>query len=233
MLKNMQRVQWVGADFNEPAWGLAYGTLRLDGKTVWGHGGFCPGAPTEFIMRLPTKVGVVMMVSVNDVSPGAMVETIYSLTEAAIAKAYGKKVLDTREKSAVPDGSKDDNEVNLSDYEGSYHVVNYAADNYIGVNQDGLFAIPIFSNDPVGNMQTWVHEEGDTFRRKRADDTLAEAITFERDADGDVSALVQHSYRSINEKPQNDFGQPLTSHLCVKAGCIQLSPTFRANRQEC
>jgi CubicO group peptidase (beta-lactamase class C family) len=196
-LKNMQRVHWVGADFNEPAWGLAYGTGRYDGKTVWGHGGFCPGARTAFIMRLPTKVGVVMMVSVNDVSPGAMVETIYSLTEAAIAKVYGKKALDARNNAAEPDESKDDNKVNLSDYEGSYYVVNYADDNYIGVNEDGLFAMPIFSNDPVGNMQTWVHEEGDTFRRKREDDTLAEAITFERDADGDVSALVQHSYRSM------------------------------------
>jgi hypothetical protein len=38
-LRNMQRVHWVGADFNEPAWGLAYATLRYDEKTVWGHGG--------------------------------------------------------------------------------------------------------------------------------------------------------------------------------------------------
>jgi hypothetical protein len=43
------------------------------------------------------------------------------------------------------------------------------------VTEDGLFAMPIFNNDPVGNMQTWVHEEGYTFRRKRDDDTLAEA----------------------------------------------------------
>ena len=194
-LKNMQRVHWVGADFNEPAWGLAYATRRYDGKTVWGHGGYCPGARTEFIMRLPTKIGVVMMVSVNDISPSAVVETIYSLTEAAITKAYGKKALDVREKAAVPDGSKDESKVNLSDYEGAYHSVNYPSDRYIGVIEDGLFAMPIFNNDPVGNMQTWVHEEGDTFRRKRDDGTLAEAITFERHADGDVSALLQHSYR--------------------------------------
>jgi hypothetical protein len=76
-------------------------------------------------------------------------------------------------------------------------VVNYAEDSYIGVNEDGLFSMPIFSNDPVGNMQIWVHEENDTFRRKRSDDTLAEAITFERDADGEVISMVQHSYRSM------------------------------------
>ena len=196
-LKNMQRVHWVGADFNEPAWGLAYATRRYDEKTVWGHGGYCPGARTEFIMRLPTKVGVVMMVSVNDVSPGAMVKTIYSLTEAAISNVYDKKAVDDRIKVTRADQDKDDKKVNFSDYEGTYYVVNYAEDSYIGVNEDGLFSMPIFSNDPVGNMQIWVHEENDTFRRKRSDDTLAEAITFERDADGEVISMVQHSYRSM------------------------------------
>jgi CubicO group peptidase (beta-lactamase class C family) len=90
---------------------FAYATRRYDGKTVWGHGGYCPGERTEFTMRLPTKIGVVMMVSVNDISPSTMVETIYSLTEAAITKAYGKKALDAREKASVPDGSKDETKV--------------------------------------------------------------------------------------------------------------------------
>jgi hypothetical protein len=106
----------AGVDFNAPARRLAYATRRYDGKTVWGYGGYCPDARTEFTMRLPTKIGVVMMISVNDISPSAMLETIYSLTETAITKTYGKKALAAREKAAVPDGSKDENRVNLSDY---------------------------------------------------------------------------------------------------------------------
>lgn len=193
-LRNMQRVHWVGADFNEPAWGLAYATRRYDGKTMWGHGGYCPGARTEFIMRLPTKVGVVMMMSVNDVSPGAIVETVYSLTREAIAKVYSDAPL----KAASKDGKvAEDNTLNLAEYEGAYYVPNYDSDSYIGVNEDGLFAMTIFGNDPAGNIETWVHEQKDTFRRKRDDGSVAEPITFERNADGKVTGVVQHGYRSI------------------------------------
>lgn len=195
-LKNMQRVHWVGADFDEPAWGLAYATRRYGKATMWGHGGYCPGARTEFVMRLPKKIGVVMMVSANDVSPGAMVKTIYALTESAIAKVYNSKAENGTEAAAVNDGAAADKVVNLSDYEGSYAVANYDWDGYVGINEDGLFFMPIFSNDPVKNIENWVHEEGDRFRRKRKDDTLAEAIEFERDATGKVTGLVQHSYRS-------------------------------------
>lgn len=123
-----------------------------------------------------------------------MVENIYALTEAAITNAHAKKA-ENADKEKID--SKDDNKVNLFDYEGSYHVANYDDDSYIGVNEDGLFFMSIFSRSPVKNMQTWVHEKNDTFRRKRSDDTLAEAITFERDADGQVTAMVQHGYRSM------------------------------------
>jgi CubicO group peptidase (beta-lactamase class C family) len=196
-LKNMQRVHWVGADFDEPAWGLAYATRRYDKKTMWGHGGYCPGARTEFTMRLPTKVGVVMMLSVNDVSPGAMVKSIYALTEAAIGDVYSKSAEKNESKAAATDADSADSKVQLSDYEGAYFVPNYDNDSYIGVNQDGLFSISIFDNEPAENIQTWVHNEGDVFKRKRKDDTLAESITFERNSKGQVVSVVQHGYRSM------------------------------------
>lgn len=188
-LKKMQRVHWVGADFNEPAWGLAYGTRRYGGKTVWGHGGYCPGARTEFVMRLPTKTAIIMMMTVNDMSPGAFVKTIYALTEDAIAAVHGDDA-----KKEKPKTKK--RGLDLSDYEGSYFVENYDWDTYIGVNKNGLFAMPLFDDDPVGDMQIFVHEEGDRFRRKRKDKTLAEPVTFERDENGRVVSFVQHSYRS-------------------------------------
>ncbi len=188
-LKKMQRVHWVGAEFDEPAWGLAYATRRYGEKTLWGHGGYCPGARTEFVMRLPTKTAIVMMMSVNDMSPGAFVKTVYALTEDAIAAAHGD---DAKNKKS----NKKKRGVDLSDYEGSYFVENYDWDSYVGVNEGGLFAIGLFDNDPVENMQVFVHEEGDRFRRKRKDDTLAEAVTFERDENGRVVSFVQHSYRS-------------------------------------
>ena len=87
-------------------------------------------------------------------------------------------------------------DLQLSDYEGLYLVENYPDDMYVGVTKDGLFALPLLSSDPVSGLQEWVHEEGDRFRRKREDDTLAEAIIFERDDKGRVKSLMHHSYRS-------------------------------------
>ncbi len=189
-LKQMQRVHWVGAEFDEPAWGLAYATRRYGKKTMWGHGGYCPGTRTEFVMRLPTKTALIMMMTVNDMSPGALVRTVYGLTEDAINAAYA----DDKKKEKP---KKKRGKVKLSDYEGYYFVENYDWDAYIGVHKEGLFALPIFDDDPIENMQIFVHEEGDRFRRKRKDDTLAEPVIFERDENGRVTAVVQHSYRSI------------------------------------
>lgn len=192
-LKKMQRVHWVGADFDEPAWGLAYATRRYGDKTMWGHGGYCPGTRAEFVMRLPDKIGVVMMMTANDVSPGALVKTVYGLTSDALKAVHGEK--DKKEKS-----KKKKNKVNLSDYEGRYFVENYDWDMYIGVDKDGLFALPLFANDPIDDVEIFVHEEGDRFRRKRKDDTLAEPVVFERDDQGRVTAVVQHSYRATKSR---------------------------------
>lgn len=189
-LKQMQRIHWVGAEFDEPQWGLAYAVRRYDEKPLWGHGGYCPGTRAEVVMRLPTKVGIIMMITANDVSPGDLVNTVYALTEDSIAAVHDEKA-NTDDADEVSKSN-----VLLTAYEGYYAVENYDSDMYVGVTEDGLFALPLFSNDPVDGMEEWLHEDGDRFRRKREDGTLAEAIDFERDKNGRVTALVQHSYRS-------------------------------------
>ena len=190
-LREMQRVHWVGAEFDEPAWGLAFGAYRFGDKTLWGHGGYCPGARTEFVMRLPAKIGVVMMLTANDVAPQPIVKAVYALTEEAITAVHGEDA--DKEETEKPENGKAD----LSAYEGYYAVENYPWDTYIGLNTDGLFSLSLFDNDPVENMETLVHEAGDTFRRKRKDGTLAEAVVFERNEAGRVISVVQHSYRMM------------------------------------
>ncbi|MBT8099325.1 MAG: serine hydrolase, partial [Gammaproteobacteria bacterium] len=188
-LKQMQRVHWVGAEFDEPQWGLAYGVRRYGEKTLWGHGGYCPGTRAEVVMRLPAKVGITMMLTANDVSPGDLVKTVYALTEDSIAAVHGEKANADDVKEAANTGAS------LSEFEGHYAVENYDWDRYVGVNKDGLFAVSLYSDEPVEGLENWVHEDGDRFRRKRKDDTLAEVIDFERDDDGRITGLVQHSYR--------------------------------------
>ena len=189
-LAQMQRVHWAGEDFNEPAWGLAYATRRYGKKTLWGHNGYCPGARTEFVMRMPTKTGVIMMTSANDVSPDDFVKMVYALTSDAIEAVHG-------EDAQKPDKKKSKKpKVKLSDYEGYYAITNYDWDSYVGLNADGLFMLSIFDDDAVEKIQNLVREKNDRFRRKRKDGSLAEAVTFERGPNGQISAVVQHSYRS-------------------------------------
>jgi len=190
-LKQMLRPHWVGADFDEPAWGLAFAARRNEGKTLWGHDGYCPGTRADFVMRLPSKIGIVMMATANDVSPGALVRQVYALTSGAIESAYGEKAAPGAEPP------RQEGEVDLSDYEGYYAVENYDWDMYVGLDEGGLFVLPIFDDDPVKGMLSLKHEAGDRFRRKRKDDTLAEPVVFERDAEGRVTALVHHSYRHM------------------------------------
>lgn len=147
-------------------------------------------------MRLPSKISVVMMVNVNDLSPGAMVKDVYSLTESAIKRVYSNES-NAQEPETDTESESDNTAMNFSDYEGEYYAPNYDWDSYIGVNEDGLFAMAIFSPDPVGDMQTWQHEEGDIFSRKRKNGSAAESIIFERDAAGKVVAVVQHGYRAL------------------------------------
>lgn len=196
-LNNMQRVHWVGADFDEPIFGLAYGARRYGKKTLWGHGGYCPGVRTEFIMRLPTKVAVVMMLSANDVSPGELVEQVYELTAPAIQAVYANKAKASQNQDAKQSEGKT---VNWSDYEGVYYTPNYPSDSYVGVTEQGLFSVNLNNVQLVNSLQSWVHQQGDTFKRKRDDDTLAEPIIFERDKNGRVVALVHQGYRSLKRQ---------------------------------
>lgn len=192
-LRSMLRVHWMGPELDEPAWGLGYGVAKVSGDVLWGHGGYCPGTRTSFLMRLPTRVGVVMMLTANDVAPGHYVRAVYDLAGPLLGKpdetsdpARKRKRKKANAKAWEP-----------SDYEGVYVEQNYPSDRYVGIDEDGLFVMSLYGDTPTENLQTWVHVEGDTFRRKRKNDELAEPITFERDEAGNVVALVQHGYRSL------------------------------------
>lgn len=193
-LKQMQRVHWVGQDFDDPAWGLAFATRRYGDDTMWGHGGYCPGARTEFVMRVPDETAYIMMVTANDVSPSSFVRMMYDFVNTNVTAVYGED--EDADATAGNTEEATNATVDLAEYEGYYAVENYDWDNYIGIGDGELFSIAVFSNAAVKNIETLVHVEGDTFYRKRDDDSRGEPVVFERDADGKVNAVVQHSYRS-------------------------------------
>ncbi|WP_298914146.1 serine hydrolase [uncultured Algimonas sp.] len=188
-LKTMQRVHWTGEDFDEPAWGLAYATRRLDGKTLWGHGGYCPGTVTEFMMRNPDRIGVIAMATANDVSAGGLARMIYAMTSEDVKAVHGEDAQD-----AASDESRD-----LTDYEGHYSRPNYDWDVYIGLAGDGLFRVPLHDDEPQDEMETFEPVEGDLFRRQREDGSDGEPLRFVRDDAGRVIEVVSGGYRLRRE----------------------------------
>jgi CubicO group peptidase (beta-lactamase class C family) len=198
--KKMLRVHWVGDDFEPPFWGLAYANRRLDNKMLWGHGGYCPGTRAEFLLRLRDKIGVMGMTTANDVSPNQMASWIFALTADSIAAVHGADEEEGEGEDDKRDEEPEEGEAEApaydpADYEGYYGIENYDWDGYVGIDTEGLFFMRVFADNPVENLQHWVHEEGDVFRRKRDNGDLAEPIRFERDENGRVTAVVQHSYR--------------------------------------
>lgn len=190
-LKTMQRVQWTGEDFDEPAWGLAYATRRLDGKTLWGHGGYCPGTVAEFNMRNADKVGVINMATANDVSAGGMSRMIHSMVRGDVKAVY---IDDKDDEAQTADDSR-----SFAEFEGHYMRPNYDWAVYIGLTADGLFSVPLHNSSPHEDIDLFRHEEDDMFFRQRDDGSDAEPMRFERDADGHVVSVVSGGYRLIRK----------------------------------
>lgn len=192
-LKNMQRVHWTGEDFDEPAWGLAYGTRRLDGKTLWGHGGYCPGTRAEFVMRNPDKIGVIAMATANDVSPGAMARTIYGIVAEDVKAVYGA-VDEDKSDSPNPEPGP-----SFVAYEGVYAIAGYDSHEYFGLTSGGLFSLPIYDDSPQDEIEVFDHVEGDLFQRKRDDGSDGEPLRFLRDDSGAISGVISGGYRLDRE----------------------------------
>ncbi|MEM9600789.1 MAG: serine hydrolase domain-containing protein, partial [Pseudomonadota bacterium] len=193
-LKTMQRVHWTGEDFDEPAWGLAYATRRLNGKTLWGHGGYCPGTVAQMTMRNPDKVGVVMMATANDVSSGGLSSMIHAMVRDDVKTVYidsSDDEADDSEDSAAEDSAS------FAEFEGRYDRPNYHWSVYIGQTSDGLFAVPLYANRPHEDVDMFRHEDGDIFIRKRDDGSDAEPLRFIRDASGNIVSVVSGGYRLL------------------------------------
>ncbi len=204
-LKQMQRVHWVGPEFDDPSWGLAFATRRVNGKSMWGHGGYCPGTRASLTMRMPDETAYIMMTTANDVSPGAFATTAYEFLNAKITAVHGQDEDEeadeteeaTDEVESAEEAAEDDDALDLSEYEGHYYTENYDWDIYIGLGDGELFSIPVYGNNIAKNVNTLIHDEGDVFYRKRDDDTKGEPVIFERDDEGRIVSLTQHSYRSL------------------------------------
>jgi CubicO group peptidase (beta-lactamase class C family) len=178
-LREMQRVHWVDPDW-KTTWGLGFGVFELDGRTVAGHSGGCPGFYTTFRLVPKDKIGVVVLANAI----------------GADVALYAAKAIEVLAPAVAAARSADDPPVQrdgaFERYVGTYDSVwgRFAVVRW----QDGLAVVNLDGLDPFDDLTTLEHVEGDTFRRIRSDDeSPGEKWFFDVDDDGTVLSVTVHN----------------------------------------
>jgi CubicO group peptidase (beta-lactamase class C family) len=175
-LKEMQRVQWMDPDW-ETTWGLGFVVWRRDGKTFVGHGGSCPGFRSQFLIQPKDKIAAIVMVNASGVNTGNFARRAYEIVAPAIAEA-----LKSPEATEPPDTT-------LEKYTGTYSSQPWGGETAVLVRKGKLAMVGFPTDNPLGRITKLEHIEGNTFRRIRDDDELAEEIVFETSESGKVIGI--------------------------------------------
>ena len=174
-LREMQRVQWLDWDWGT-ARGLAFGVYRVNGRTLTGHGGDCPGFNTRLYLDPLDKVAVAVMANRNRVDVDGYASAVFDILEGG----------GTTDDKAQAD--------NLDDYVGSYDLSPWDGELMAIRWQDGLALVNLPTMQPLDSMAVLKHIEGDRFHTVRDDDGRpGHEVRFIRGAGGEVTHLNAHS----------------------------------------
>ncbi len=174
-LREMQRVHWVDPDW-QTTWGLGFSVREVDGRSMVGHGGSCPGYRSTLDIDPQKKQAFIVMINAQGVSPNK-----YATGMRDILKKVTDK--DKEEKAAI----------DLEAYAGHYDAQPWWGETAVLPWQGKLAVFGLPSENPAQSLTLLKHIEGDTFRRFRKDETLGEEVIFERDETGKVIRMWQHS----------------------------------------
>ena len=189
-LREMQRVHWMDPDFGAP-WGLGFAIWRDKEKTFVGHGGSCPGFRTHLLMHTPEEVAVVVMANAQGVDASRLAQRAYEILGPVIKTA-------TKADASKTDASKA-LDPSLDRYAGTY-ATGFAGEVAFFPWEDGLASIGLPTADPMAGLVKWKKAGEHTFRRMRKDETLAESLVFEMQADGQAARIIWHDNRYTRVK---------------------------------
>ncbi len=175
-LREMQRVHWMDPDW-DTAWGLGFSVYEVDDRTFVGHGGSCPGYRSTLRMDPHKKQAFIAMINAQGVSPNKY---------ATGMRALMKKALSEKEESVSET-------VDPEAYAGTYNAQPWWGETAVFPWYGKLAVLGLPSENPAQGITLLKHIEADTFRRIRDDKTLGEEVLFERDAEGNVVRMWQHS----------------------------------------
>ncbi|MGB2844162.1 MAG: serine hydrolase [Candidatus Aminicenantaceae bacterium] len=174
-LREMQRVHWVNPDW-QTTWGLGFSVREVDGRTMVGHGGSCPGYRSTLNIDTYKKQAFIVMINAQGVSPGKYATGMRDILKKVTNNAKEEKA-----------------EVDLEAYTGYYNAQPWWGETAVLPWQGKLAVFGLPSENPAKDLTLLKHIEGDTFRRLRKDETLGEEVVFERDETGKVIRMWQHS----------------------------------------
>jgi len=182
-LREMQRPHSVIMDW-QGAFGLGFSMRNADGKTLIGHGGYCPGYQTQIYIEPHSKVGGVAMINAGGVNPAKIVERMMAVLTPYLEKkdTSGAEKTDAAATAAT-----------LQDYQGIYDNQPWSDENYIMPWGETLIVVPLDTDDPLGDMTKLKHVEGDTFIQLRRDGSEAAPVLFQRDSADKVRSYLWHS----------------------------------------
>jgi len=175
-LKEMHRVHWMDPDW-KTSWGLGFVVYQVDGRTMVGHGGSCPGYRSTLAIDPTKKKAFIVMINAQNVNPDR----------------YATGMREILEKAEKADKEEVKEEIHLMDYAGLYNAQPWQGETAVFPWYGKLAVIGLPTQNPSRGLLLLKYIEGDTFRRIRDDKTLGEEVVFERDEYGKVSRMWRHS----------------------------------------
>ncbi|MFN7177200.1 MAG: serine hydrolase domain-containing protein [Thermaurantiacus sp.] len=177
-LREMQRTHWVTPDKPDEARGLGFAIIPHGGKTLVGHGGYCPGYRSSLLIRPQDRIAVILLANVDDLDTAALARELYDLVSPALVA------------SATPAARTAD----WGALEGRYGRPQSALDVFVVQVGDELLTVPLFQPRGVArDIERWQPAGPDRFRRLLDTGALGEDLRFVRDSRGRVTQLWRHS----------------------------------------
>ena len=175
-LREMQRVHWLDPEW-QMGWGLGFQILRMNNRTLVGHGGVLRGYRSEFRVSVADKVAMIVMINADDGEPRPIIEKAFEWVTPALVRAASPPAA-----PATPDPS-------WACYLGRYR--NAHGDAQVLVMNGQLTWIGPNLPDPMLAPATLVPAGEHTFRIETKDAMAlpGEHIVFELGADGRVARV--------------------------------------------
>ncbi|MBM4186279.1 MAG: beta-lactamase family protein [Gemmatimonadetes bacterium] len=171
-LREMQRVHYLDPSW-ETTWGLGYSIWRHDNTTFVGHGGSCPGYRTQLLLEPTSKVATITAANTFDADADGMAQRAYEFFAPAVKAARA----DSAGRLVAAEASLDRYLGTYWSFGGEMEVIRW---------EGGLATMQLPNDAPVKRI-TKLRKVGEhTFREVREDGSLAERLSFDVDAQGQV-----------------------------------------------